>query len=302
MPPRITAQVREQQINELKNISFIRWDGDYVNNQSKAICRCDIDGYEWLANAKSLIDRAAGCPQCSGKRRWTAKDRIEQINELPNISFIRWPSEYSGASSKATVRCRTDGFEWSATVNSLLKGHGCQQCANNRRWTAVERIAQINALQNITFERWVCGYRNKNSKAVCRCSIDGCEWSSSVNNLINHMNGCPDCAKHGFNRSKSAVLYFLRSDCGGMVKIGISNDHKTRHAALKRATPFDWSCVEMLHIDDGALIARWEKELHSWTDQVEFKVTFDGFTEWRKWDDRLTKWIKRSRAMLESYK
>lgn len=296
---RISEETRVQQINALPNISFVRWADDYVNNKSKAICRCDIDGYEWRANAKSLIDLSTGCPQCAGRRRWTAKDRIEQLNELPNISFVRWPSEYLGASSKATVQCRIDGFEWSATINSLLKGHGCQQCANNRRWTAAERIAQINALQNITFKRWVCGYRNKNSQAVCQCSVDGCEWSSSVNNLINHRNGCPDCAKHGFNRAKPATLYILRSYCGGMVKIGISNDHKTRLAALKRVTPFDWSCVEMLHSQDGALIAELEKELHSRTEQAKFKEQFDGFTEWRKWDDRIPAWINLSKDRLE---
>ena len=70
---------------------------------------------------------------------------------------------------------------------------------------------------------------------------------------------------------------------------------------MRRRTPFDWHCIELLHSDDGSLIAEWERELHSFTEPAPFREPFDGFTEWRKWDDRLPRWIKRYRARLERY-
>lgn len=236
MAAKIPANVREQQINELPNISFVRWDGEYKNSKSKAICRCAVDGHEWSVQASSIINLGK-CPKCG----------------------------------------RVSGANW-------------------RRIPAEERIGQINGLPNISFVRWADEYRNEKSKAVCRCAVDGFEWSSEINNLINSGRGCPKCAKSGYDPSEHGMLYVLRSECGSMVKIGISNNYKRRHIELRRATPFAWSCIELLHSDDGAFIAKAEKELHSLTEQAQFSEPFDGYTEWRKWDDRIPMWIEEYRA------
>lgn len=300
---RIPEETRIQQINARPNIEFVRWADVYQGKDSKAVCRCALDGFEWATSVHSLINNGTGCPKCAGSIPPTAGDRIDSINRRRDISFCRWSDGYRNHKSKAIVKCCIDGFEWAATVNSLLgaKSHGCPQCANNRRWTAEERIAQINSLPNISFVRWDRKYRNCYSKAVCRCGIDGTEWAARVDNLLNIGQGCPRCAEYGFNPSKPGTLYILRSECGTMVKIGISNNHEQRHAQLRRRTPFNWSCIELLHSDDGSLIAELEKELHSFTEPATFREPFDGYTEWRKWDDRLPKWIKRYRARLDRY-
>ena len=295
--PTTPAHISEQQINDLPNISFVRWADTYKNSESKAICRCTVDGFEWAARVKDLVRGRRGCPQCGGVRRLTAEERIRQINAKPNTIFIRWADGYRNARSKAICRCEVDGREWAAEVHSLVNaGSGCPQCGGKRRVIAEERIAQINALPNISFVSWCGEYTNAFSKAVCRCSIDGFEWAASLNHLLNNGSGCPACAKGGFNPAKQGTLYFLRSECGSLVKIGISNNHKQRHAQLRRRTPFDWHCIELLHSDDGSMIAEWEKELHSWTEQAEFREPFDGYTEWRKWDDRIPMWIEEYRA------
>lgn len=297
MPATIPAHVREQQINELPNISFVRWEGEYRGAHSKAICRCEIDGFEWAVSVANLISHGRGCPQCAGQRRWTANERIEQINAKPNISFVRWEGVYTGVRTKAICLCEIDGFEWAVSVNDMINNvRGCPQCAGNRRWTAEERIYQINELKNIEFTSWIDGYNGVNSKANVRCSVDNFEWRSSVNDLVNGGYGCPACAQGGYNPAAPGTLYILRSDCGRMVKIGISNSYKKRHAQLKRATPFNWHCIELLHNNDGAFIAKAEKELHSLTEQAQFSEPFDGYTEWRKWDDRLPMWIEEYRA------
>lgn len=308
MAEKIPAHIREQQINELPNISFVRWDGVYKNAYSKAVCRCKIDDNEWSATVNSLTNNKNGCPRCgrvtmimSNVARESIKIpahvRENQINALPNISFVRWVGEYNGSDSKAICRCDIDNFEWSASVLSLINaGNGCPQCAGCRRWTVDERIDQINYLPNISFVRWCGDYAGSRSKVICRCAIDGHEWCSVVYSVVSSGRGCPKCAKSGFNPTTAGTLYVLRSECGSMVKIGISNKYKKRHVTLKRNTPFNWSCIELLHSDDGAFIAKAEKELHSLTEQARFSEPFDGYTEWRKWDDRIPMWIEEYRA------
>lgn len=230
-------------------------------------------------------------------RKIPAHVREQQINTLPNITFVRWEGEYTGAFSKAVCRCDVDGFEWSARVCDLLNGgRGCPQCAGKRRWTADERIGQINTLSNITFIRWEGEYRDNRSKAVCRCDVDDYEWSASVDKLLNGGSGCPQCSVSGYKTDKPGTLYALRSECGTMVKIGVSNDYERRHTTLKRKTPFNWSCCELLH-GDGAMIAALEKALHGLTEPAVFKEPFDGYTEWRKWDHRILEWFNNWREM-----
>lgn len=101
------------------------------------------------------------------------------------------------------------------------------------RWTAEERVEQINKLDNILFLSWVDSYKNCYSKAKVICSLDWHEWSAAVNNLLNGR-GCPRCAKYGFQLDKTGYLYALRSECGRYVKIGISNDPKRRHNELQK--------------------------------------------------------------------
>lgn len=296
--PTIPAHIREQQINDLPNISFLRWDGPYRGAVSKAFCRCEIDGYEWSSRAKDLIHNRRGCPQCAGVRRWTADERIVQINAIPNVSFIGWASEgYRNCYSKATVRCSVDGFEWASGVTDLLNGKGCPQCAGNRRWGEKERIQQINELRNVSFVRWADTYKNQYSKAICRCILDGFEWSASVSHLVTTGTGCPSCAKSGYDQTKAGTLYVLRSVCGTMVKIGISNNYVRRHRELKHGTPFDWACTELIH-GGGSVIAELEKELHSKTEPVQFAEKFDGHTEWRKWAPEIPKLIQEIRCRV----
>lgn len=292
--PSIPAHIREQQINELTNIRFVRWSDEYRNNTSKATVRC-IAGHEWSASVLSLLNCGNGCPQCSGKRRWTAEERIQQIGARHGITFIGWADGYAGKTSIAICRCAVDGHEWGTSVDSLLNhGTGCPKCAVKRTTIPAHvREQQINNTTGISFVRWVGRYKNVYSKAVCRCSA-GHEWSASVDNLLHKGNGCPSCAKHGYDQTKAGTLYFLRSECGTMVKIGVSNNHVQRHRILKRETPFGWACIELIH-GSGRLIAELEKYLHDNTEQVMFPEAFNGYTEWRKWAPEVPRLMREAR-------
>lgn len=100
---RIPEEIRIQQINELPNIEFIKWESFHKNTNSKAIVRCSIDGHEWAASINNLVDGGYGCPKCSKKIRWTECDRISQINSIGGIEFLRWESNYKNAYSKAIL-------------------------------------------------------------------------------------------------------------------------------------------------------------------------------------------------------
>ena len=274
-----TADDRIEQINSLENILFLSWVDGYKNSYSKANVRCEVDGFEWSVRINSLVNDATGCPHCSGMRRWTAEERIEQINKLKNIRFVSWVDSYRSSKSKAKVRCVIDNFEWGASVGNLVNNkQGCPQCGGVRRWTAEERIEQINSLDNIEFVSWSSEYKNHRSKANVRCTIDNFVWSSRIDNLVNCGRRCPKCAKSGYDPSKTGTLYALRSECGMYVKVGISNKPSRRHNQLEKTTPFKFNVIERIS-GGGAKIAELEKHFHSKYERAGF-TGFDGCTEW----------------------
>ena len=129
---RWTADEYIGRINNRENIEFVRWDGEFKSSKSKAIVRCQIDGYEWSTRVAILTaGTPTGCPQCSGKRKWTEDEQIDRINTQENIKFVRWDGEFKGTAGKAVVRCRIDSYEWSAAVADLTKNNptGCPYCA-----------------------------------------------------------------------------------------------------------------------------------------------------------------------------
>lgn len=113
---------------------FIRWDGEYRNQHSKAIMRCPL-GHEWSARVDRLFS-GTGCRQCainaraqkSSARRKPETEVINRLNGLPYMSFVCWENEYRNKYSRATMQC-SEGHEWHASVASLLNQRsGCPFC------------------------------------------------------------------------------------------------------------------------------------------------------------------------------
>ena len=285
----VSKEQWEQRISEAGSgrYDFVRWVAvcEYGSHK-KCVVRCKVGNFVWSARANELVNGGKGCPHCSGKIRWTAEERIWQINKMGNIRFISWTDGYKNASSKANVMCLVDNHSWSAEVGNIVnKGSGCPQCAGNRRLSAEERIKQINDIDNIEFVSWVDEYKCNKSKANVRCKVDGFVWSTAINGLLNIGSGCPRCAKTGFDQTKDGSLYALRSECGKYVKVGISNKPSQRHRQLERSTPFKFNLVEQIS-GDGAKIAELEKHFHEKYERAGFKG-FDGATEWLICSDEL---------------
>lgn len=276
---RYSAEDRVCHLNSLPGLRFVCWVDGWHGNFSKALMRCE-KGHEWPSSVNNLLNHRRGCPKCAGRYSYSPFEREEQLNALPGMQFVRWSSQ-----SKATMKCER-GHEWAATVDCLVNsGTGCPKCAGNHRYSADDRVRQLEALPGKAFVCWVSNYRDKNSKAVMRCD-KGHEWDAAVDCLVNEGTGCPSCAKSGYDPSKPGTLYALRNAEGTHIKIGISNTHKRRLAELRRATPFDFEPIHIHHCDDGGIIRDLEKIFHDSFESSGF-TKFDGATEWLKFDPQI---------------
>ena len=161
--------------------------GEYINNKTKILHRCKIDGYEWNACPSNMLS-GKGCPICSRRKKKTHEEYVNEVMELnDNIDVI---GNYINCNTKILHKCKIDGHEWYATPNSILSGKGCSKCSGNTKKNHKEYVDDVCSInKNIEV---IDNYINAQTQILHRCKICGCEWYVKPNAILNGT-GCPKC-------------------------------------------------------------------------------------------------------------
>lgn len=212
-------------------------------------------------------------------------------------SFVRFVDDYVNAKSRIIAHCNLHG-DWQLSINKALCGRGCPKCKGSRirehfmfsEKDATLKICQVLEEKGLEFVKWQSEYIGQKSKAVCECPAHG-QWVSSFTSLWNQKTGCPACGNYGFSSNLKGYLYCLRSECGGKVKIGITNYPEKRIKQLKERTPFSFDVVEIIPFEEGIVARQMEKIFHETF--VSASLTgFDGSTEWLVWTPEIQGWFR----------
>lgn len=123
-------------------------------------------------------------------KRKSHEDFISELKQLnPNINVV---GEYINCSTKIEVCCLTCNHSWYATPNSLLRGSGCPQCANNQKKSHdrfVFEMEEYNPHVEILET-----YINSHTPLKVKCRICGSEWMCKPMRLL-HGARCQNCIK-----------------------------------------------------------------------------------------------------------
>ena len=142
----------EEFVKKLHEINkTIEVQGNYIDTKTKLKCHCRKCGYIWFGIPGNLI-KGAGCPKCAGTLRLSHKEFVRKL-EAVNSSVI--PIEqYINNKTRLLCRCKACGFEWKASPNNLLNGHGCPSCkaqqAGERRARKVACVETGTVYTSIT--------------------------------------------------------------------------------------------------------------------------------------------------------
>ena len=264
---------------------------NYVRVDVKVKIICKKHGiFEQVPNSHL---QGVGCPHCGTESM--VNKRVRRVHEFINLANNKHNHlydyslvEYINSQTKIKIKCKIHGL-FEQSPSNHLRGKGCPLCANmvtgnKLRSNAETFISRANTVHNNQYDYSKVKYVNARSSVTITCSEHGCFLQSPDNHLKGV--GCPGCAKSGFDRNKTGFLYVLRSDCGRYMKIGITHNPKQRYNKLKRDTPFSFKRIELIE-GPGDQIADLEKELLSCYQPAEFTETFDGYSEWRLWDDSI---------------
>ena len=251
----------------------------YQSARVKVFIYCHVHGMFEQKPHNHMNGR--GCTGCFGNKKHDNYSFIQKAREVHGDKYNYSKVEYKNNYEKITINCPEHGdFEQKAT--SHLSGHGCAECVGLKKNTNKSFIEKSRKIHGDRYCYSKVAYVRSQEKVTITCPEHG-DFKQMANAHLCGQ-GCPGCANYGFDRTKPASLYILRSDCGRYMKIGITHNPKQRYNKLKRDTPFSFKRIELIE-GPGEQIADLEKELLSCYQQAKFIETFDGYTEWCLWDD-----------------
>ena len=276
-------------IDRAREVHGNKYDYDlvvYQTSKCHVSIRCHEHGIFKQIPARHLS--GGGCHKCAGVSKLTTDEFIAKSRARHGDRYGYALAVYQGSQNSVLIHCTEHGV-FEQKPNRHLMGAGCPKCGVQR--TSESKLLNtnifVNRASNIHKNKYdysLSSYKTNYEKLKIICKEHGVFLQTPNNHLMG--NGCPGCAKTGFDRTKTASLYVLRSCCGRYMKIGITHNPKQRHNKLKRDTPFSFDCVELIK-GPGEQIANLEKELLAEYQPAEFTETFDGSTEWRLWDDSI---------------
>ena len=268
--------------------SHVRYLG--ISSAVKIICH---DHGVFLQKADYHL-QGNGCAKCGILKR--SKSRVERnaenfVEKAKKIHRDRYDYEkvvYKNVKHKVEISCKKHGPFLQTPDDHLNQRAGCKKCAHEtlsitRSMGVTEFIKRAHDVHDHEYNYDKCEYINIDTKVSIMCLKHGLFKQTPFNHLRGQK--CPECACYGFNPLSSGFVYFLLSEETNCIKVGITNDLKTRLRSLKRSTPFPFVLIKTVSMK-GEHCRQLETRYHTQYESANL-TGFDGATEWLKYSKDL---------------
>lgn len=286
----ITTEIWYKRVPDSNKAKYDHSRAVYTRGKDKVEIICPDHGTFW--QQADLHAKGAGCPKCADEnggssQRTTQKDFIKKSMLVDGDEYDPELVVYKNSDTKVDLVCHKEGHGiFSLTPRNRLKGQGCPKCGiasrvQNSIKTDEKFKTECAELpeRGLTYNKAV--YKGDKVKVTITCKEHGDfdMWPS------NHLQGqgCPKCAKYGYNSDKPGYLYILGTDkTKDIAKVGITNRTPTT-----RAKEITKSSGEKFHVlfhyysIEGRHPQLLEKVAHEWLDKnyISTGAVFDGSTE-----------------------
>jgi hypothetical protein len=227
------------------------WDTTTVTASSKKLrpWKCSL-GHQWVAAVGSRF-KGNGCPVCAGKVVVPGFNDLATANPELAAEADGWDpttrTKYSP--KKVGWRCPL-GHRYEAAVNNRSGGKGCPYCAGTKVLVGFNDLASCNpelASQAVGWDPSTVTTGSGNKKRW-KCG-EGHEWMAPPSERTRGQ-GCPSCARSGFDPNADGYLYFLSHETWYMQQIGITNQPENRLTDHRR---LGWDVLEVRGPMEGHL-------------------------------------------------
>ena len=263
---------------------------DYTNNKVKIAIICEKHGLFYQTPNAHLSGK--GCFKCKGKPVKTTETFISESTVKHAGKYTYGKTRYVNVKTKVLINCCIHGdFEQRPDIH--LSGHGCPYCAKKQRpisntKTTMDFVLRSTRLHCNKYDYSLVKYKSNKDPVQLVCSTHGVFHVTPTNHLRGQ--GCPSCSTRGFNPTLNASVYVMVSECGSMMKIGITNNINSRLVSLTKLTPFGLSMVDNFDVP-GRSARPIEQSVHSLCESSGLSG-FNGATEWFKYDGEIIQMMR----------
>lgn len=241
------------------------WDPARVTagSHSKRTWRCD-KGHTWIAAVvKRTSGDRTGCPYCLNRVAWSGYNDLQTLFPAIAAEADGWdPTQVvAGSHQRLPWKCE-HGHTWSAPPSRRTSGKecGCPYCSNQKVWPGFNDL--LTKYPDIAKEAdgWdpsVIAW-GSHKRLPWRCD-QGHSWSTAVRKRTSEGQGCPTCAKFGFDCHKPAWLYLMGR--AGEQQVGITNNKDERTRYHHR---FGWSVIDVIGPFSGLEVLALETSIKKW--------------------------------------
>jgi Zn finger protein HypA/HybF involved in hydrogenase expression len=216
MPAKISASQFNEEVSLIGNIK-LSTPQEYLGVHHYYHWECLHCSNKWTAPFQRVRSGKHGCPECGSKRVGnknviSEQQFLDRLNER-NVenSPVEYVSGYLGMTKKCVFRCMACLNEWNASPKTIVRGHGCPECAKSKvsghLYTHAEFISRINDANHKrgsiimpVEETAYIGYRNK-MNFVCE---EGHIWNTLPETIMNGY-GCPYCSGTASRKTVDAI-------------------------------------------------------------------------------------------------
>jgi len=293
----------------------------YKHSLTEVTIICPIHG-EFNKKPSAHI-QGVGCNRCSKSHQYTTEEWIVAAMERHKNKYDYSKAIFTGSSKPITIICSVHGEFNPHAASHLSAGSGCPKCAS-MTFGKVQGEARFKSTGQFKVESILLHgkamynysksiYTGADKKLIITCPIHG-DFYKTPTKHIHGLQGCQTCSYlRGYNKNSAGCLYILESNCGSLLKIGISNNLLQRAKDLRRNDKFnDFKIIQSYWHDDGVVALKLEGEAHKFGDSLNlrgfkqselahlFTDSFDGYTEWFKKDKRMIQFIETEFKKVES--
>lgn len=270
---------------------------EYKGAHVKVIIICPDHG-EFTQMPAHHANKGVGCGKCgkvksSKSRILSSNEFITKSNLVHDYKYDYSKVEYKLSQINVVINCPIHG-DFTQMPTNHLSGKGCARCGDTRtskifRLTIDEFIKKAVNIHGYKYSYILVNYRNNHEKIDILCLDHGIFVQTPMSHLSG--NGCPSCSrKGGFKPDGMRYIYILEDIGKTVLKIGITNNIRTRMYALKCHTPFKFKLLHTFKIP-GEIARGIEKGAHRIGKSANFSE-FQGCTEWFAHDVKLITYVR----------
>ena len=234
--------------------------------------------------------KKSNCSVCSGDQVMQGVNDLATTDPELALQAFGWdPKSITRSNNKKKEWICNLSHTWFASPNSRTNmKSGCPVCAGRQVLTGYNDLATLFSEIALQADGWdpklVLAGTHKKYGWICS---EGHKWKSVLKDRTLRGDGCPSCAKNGFNPSADGYLYLVAHPIWEMLQIGITNYPNDRLHSHKL---LGWEIIELRGPMDGYLTQQWETAIlrmlkAKGADLSNEKIAgkFDGYSEaWSK--------------------